>query len=366
MTFTSGSQVGHYTLTTDLTTRDAGTSRWGFAARGGAEFFLKQHTGPKYPVDGAAGSPAVKARRRILCEGFERRKRRLMSELNLVGKDGAIVPIIDFFREGAFYYTVTEKVSNLGLSMNEIADLPLGERLVIMATASKALAALHSRSIVHGDVKPENVLIRKTEVSYTARLIDFDTSFVESDPPAPDLIGGTPEYYAPEVFRYLAEGEGHPTLISTACDVFALGIVFHQYLYGSRPRIPDSRPRQLGAAILDGYMYLQPKFPLAESDATAVAGIIERMLFREPTDRPTMRQVNQWIKDVRRGRIGDGIRESSYDGPLADRTVFEPPSTLKLPRRLRDRPSASSAKPTVEAPEEASVLKLPKRLRPSP
>ncbi|MGI8591784.1 MAG: protein kinase domain-containing protein [Nakamurella sp.] len=72
-----------------------------------------------------------------------------------------------------------------------------------MKTVAHSLKILHDLHIVHSDLKPSNVKIKKTELGYTTKLIDFDSWYVVGSPPPPDEIVGTMNYYSPELITYV-------------------------------------------------------------------------------------------------------------------------------------------------------------------
>ena len=67
----------------------------------------------------------------------------------------------------------TPRVSDAG-----IAALALRTQLVLMKSVAHSLKILHDLRIVHGDLKPSNVLVKRTELGYTTKLIDFDSSYI--------------------------------------------------------------------------------------------------------------------------------------------------------------------------------------------
>jgi len=97
--------------------------------------------------------------------------------------------------------------------------------------AADALRYIHSRAILHGDIKSENIfLVRSAVQRRSVKLLDFGLA-------RPDLgrgagsVDGTPEYLAPERIK------GAPA--STASDIYALGIVFFELLTGKLPFTGD-------------------------------------------------------------------------------------------------------------------------------
>lgn len=76
------------------------------------------------------------------------------------------------------------------------------DKIRICKALLHCLKSLHHAGIVHADIKLDNVIFRKLPSGkITGKLIDFDNSFWESQPPAPDEeILGDPVYMAPETF----------------------------------------------------------------------------------------------------------------------------------------------------------------------
>lgn len=381
-----GVMIGPYQLLTELSTRDAGTSRWGFATRDGIEYFIKQHTSPRYPMPGS-GSEAVMQRRMDVCRAFEQRKQRLKRELHAVASDGTIVNVHDVFRVDASYYTITPKIDVAGLSAPEIARLTFQDRRVMMATAANALAALHTRRIVHADVKLTNVLVRRTERSYAARLIDFDSAYFEDDVPAPDAYGGTPEYFSPEALLYL---QGKSTAIpGTSVDVFALGLIFCEWITTRKPATTAVGARSVAEGLINGGSPVTPTTGSDELDAMLAA-----MLDVDPAARPTMFEVKNTLRTFKdltgAAHVASDASSAAFDAVASTTDVTRdsgavPPvriarsvERLKLPMRSRRKvepptpvdvpmPSSDGGRATAESKEPE--VKLPIRTRrkfPSP
>jgi serine/threonine-protein kinase len=97
-----------------------------------------------------------------------------------------------------------------------------GVAVAIVRQCLAALAALHRESIVHGDIKPSNVMLKRTG---NAKIIDIGSAFRVEDPPP--LRTCTPIYAAPEV---LDGGENTPR-----SDLAALGYMLIEMLSGRQP-----------------------------------------------------------------------------------------------------------------------------------
>ena len=77
-------------------------------------------------------------------------------------------------------------------STREVTARHPRKKAVLLKTLSLSLRLLHDIEVVHGDLKPGNVLIQKKQGNtfYTAKLIDFDDSYISGKPPERDSIPG--------------------------------------------------------------------------------------------------------------------------------------------------------------------------------
>lgn len=122
-------------------------------------------------------------------------------------------------------------------------SLDMGDRLRLFKQVGDAVAAAHRRAVIHRDLKPSNVLIQERDVGRNgetvrepqAKLLDFGIAkLTESDEIPKDapltrtgMTVMTPEYAAPEQIQ--------GTDVTTATDVYQLGVVLYELLTGQRP-----------------------------------------------------------------------------------------------------------------------------------
>jgi len=238
-----GETVNGFKIVSEPTTSGGGRCVWAFAERQGKRYFIKQFLDPKWPTEASMGSEASKERRRDECREFERRHNEINNKINprAIG-GGNLVAAIDFFREGTAYYKVTDRVD--AVARTDLSELTTRQRVVVLRTLCNSMKLLHRAGIVHGDLKPANVLLQKSGTGelFTAKVIDFDDSYPSGEPPPPDQIVGDQQYGAPEWLRYVKQDPAADAKqLTTAADIFALGLVFHTYLTGDLPGFDRSR-----------------------------------------------------------------------------------------------------------------------------
>ena len=127
--------------------------------------------------------------------------------------------------------------------------LPLRARVALMAEVAEAVHHAHRRLVVHRDLKPSNVLVCTDDHgAHHAKLLDFGIAKLldaEADPMLTELHQRRPmtrAYAAPEQVRGGA--------VTTATDVYGLGLLLFEVLAGTRPFAVGGDVRALEDAIL--------------------------------------------------------------------------------------------------------------------
>ncbi|GCC21542.1 hypothetical protein chiPu_0020014 [Chiloscyllium punctatum] len=150
----------------------------------------------------------------------------------------------------------------------------------------QGLEYLHSRRIVHLDIKPDNVIVTYLNV---IKLVDFGSAhFFNATVPKP--LGrrvGTPEYMSPEMLK------GDP--IGPPADIWGLGVLIYIMLSGRSPfTAPD--PTELESKIKSAQFDLTKCYPNASQNA---ALFLKRVLCMFPATRPTVKEchANPWLQD---------------------------------------------------------------------
>ncbi len=142
-----------------------------------------------------------------------------------------ILPVLDIGDVDGVLYFVMPFVDGESLAdrLRRSGPLPVSTALDIAIAVASALEYAHGQGIVHRDIKPANVLIPGGDDS-AAQLSDFGLQgrlLQESNLTRAGQIFGTPKYMAPEQVMGVAQ--------SPAVDVFGLGVLLYEMLYGTTP-----------------------------------------------------------------------------------------------------------------------------------
>ena len=327
----AGQLISGYRLYSDGTTANGGRSVWAFGTKDGKEFFIKQFLSPKYPVPGEAlGSETRKRKLREKCERFEQQQNRFMDVLKKrIHADGNLTVPVEFTRVGPFYYKISPKIDVSSLRVEDIAKLPSENKLSITKTAAHCVKTLHKLHIAHGDLKPNNILINKTEKGdLVAKLIDFDDSFFEGEiSENPEEVVGDFVYYSPELIRYIKEGGDElRDKVSCRSDIFALGIIYYQYLSGRFPSFNRSKYQYLAASVLAGK---RPGLSRLRLRNKRLLLLISDMLSINPGDRPSATEILDELRGVDCGGLGrDTTTQLGFEGQLRGTLVTKARAAL--------------------------------------
>ena len=147
-------------------------------------------------------------------------------------KHSGIVNVLEAFDANGTYYYSMEYLAGGSLDDKvKGAGLPETEALALTEKIGEALSFMHSRKMMHLDLKPKNIMLMDDG---TPVLIDFGLSKQydeDGEPESSSTIGlGTPGYAPIEQATQTASGEFQPTL-----DVYALGATLYKMLTGSTP-----------------------------------------------------------------------------------------------------------------------------------
>ncbi|MGE0323402.1 MAG: serine/threonine-protein kinase PknK [Polyangiaceae bacterium] len=176
-----------------------------------------------------------------------------------------------------------------GASLHDLSQVRLSFPIIwmIVDQVLGALAHAHARGIVHGDLKPSNVLVEEVEASPPlVHILDFGLAWLKQDPHderldgekamefAPHAGAGTPGYMAPEQIQH----EMHH--VCGATDLYSLGCILYKMLCGRSPFRGTSKE------LLKKHAFEPPPEPKLIVDAPKeVADFVTRLLAKRPWDR---------------------------------------------------------------------------------
>jgi serine/threonine protein kinase len=254
-----------------------------------------------------------------------------------------IVQVFDYGQTSGNYFIVMELVEGTDLRryLRSRGVLDIDRAIVIAHDVALGLGAAHRRSIVHRDVKPQNILVGRDG---SIKLTDFGIASVYKDINAERLTTtgmtlGTVQYYAPEQ----AQGE----IVSPAADVYALGIVMYEMLTGRPPFDGDTPVAVAMQHIQDAPM---PPSQLNPDIPPALEEIILRCLEKVPEMRfPDGNVLARALETLGETEINEGMPTSVNPGSIPSSGQTPTPVIYNEP--ISSRVNGGTRRSSISSPD---------------
>lgn len=198
---------------------------------------------------------------------FERLKRAVARARNI--RHPNVLSVLDFGEAEKIPYIQTEFARGLTLAfmLEQAKALPMVAVVRLARQMAWGLAAAHGQQLMHGGLKPENVLV---EVDGTVRLMDFGVG----TPPRPGMVGGNPLFLAPEQL------EGREP--DSRADFYSFGAVVYAAATG-RPPYPGGNADEIRQRMAQ--QELESPSSLAGEMPRKLEEVLIRALGRAPEQR---------------------------------------------------------------------------------
>lgn len=205
--------------------------------------------------------------------------KRFLKEARVIAriKHENIVAVMNAGEERGHSFIVMQYVAgrSLGQVLQDVEKVQLNDFIRYFLDMAAALQAAHEHSVVHGDIKPANILITPAG---TAMLVDFglvkDLKSYETEK-VKGLAFGTPLYMSPEQ----AKGEYATDFRS---DIYSLGATMYHALSGRPPFLGLTSLEVIRKQVYDDPL---PLTQLAPELPSKIADIIMKTLAKDPSDR---------------------------------------------------------------------------------
>ena len=194
-----------------------------------------------------------------------------------------IIPVYDVGRVGIHFYHSMEYLEGGDLEARISKGLDPYTALEITIELADALYLVHSKGIIHGDIKPANIVFRSDDCPV---LTDFGiskrTEISDSQSNKANNIMASPSYASPEMMQ----GQSFDQRV----DIYSLGVMLYEMLVGDKPYKGATHAEIVANSI-------QQTIPLLPSKLKALQPLIDHMLAKDQEERiADARMISRYIK----------------------------------------------------------------------
>jgi len=226
-----------------------------------------------------------------------------------------IIQLYETMEDPTTIYLVLELVK--GSDLFDIADvlgtLRPASVAALLTPLLSTLSFLHSRGIVHHDIKPENIIIDYTQ--NTLKLIDFGSAKF-STKSQEGAFGGTLNYMAPEVLMNM-RGARH--VCGQTVDVWSIGVLAYVLIAGVHPFDTGKSHENILNRIIAGKFDFKQQPAVWGKVPKECKEFIKKCLVVDPKKRPTVAELlkHPWIVK------GQAAKEAIFTKQECERIVKE-------------------------------------------
>jgi serine/threonine-protein kinase PpkA len=192
-----------------------------------------------------------------------------------------IIPVIDVGRVGIHFYHAMEYLEGGDLEARLSQGITKNTALEIILELADALYLVHSKGIIHGDIKPANIVFRSDDCPV---LTDFGISRrtdISGQSQSKEILA-SPSYTCPEIMQ----GQS----FNQKADIYSLGIMLYEMLVGEKPYTGSTHAELVANSI-------QQPIPLLPDSLKPLQPLLDHMLAKDQNDRiGDARMVSRYIK----------------------------------------------------------------------
>lgn len=186
-----------------------------------------------------------------------------------------------------------------------------GSALLLLHQMASGLAVAHSKRIIHRDIKPDNIMLvsdPSAPAKRRVKILDFGIAKMLPDGSAKEAANaatrtgtliGTPMYMSPEQCRASAPPD-------EKTDVYSLGIILYEMLYGEPPFTSESAGELFALQMFADPPRLKQRVPAIPDQLDE---LVHRLLAKQPATRPSMVELATALESITSTGLEDGAAQ---------------------------------------------------------
>jgi parallel beta-helix repeat protein len=158
----------------------------------------------------------------------------------------------------------------------------------LMLQLLEGIQACHAKGIIHRDLKPSNLMVTREGI---LKIFDFGIAKTAGRMTKTGMTVGTPQYMSPEQ----CTGDKD---ITAQSDLYSIGIVFWELIFGTPPFVPDGGANAELSIALQHIQGTLPMKALPKNDPyLGFLPMVRRLLDKNPANRPSADEVSQALEE---------------------------------------------------------------------